>query len=91
MVRRSSNVRTGKTLWVSEGRQGDNAAILRGGGLLFLLTDQAKLVVASASADGFAPIRTYEVAESPTWAHPAILGNQILIKDNSSIALWTLE
>ncbi len=84
------DVRTGKTLWVSGGRQGDNAAVLRGDGLLFLLTNGAKLVVAPASAEGFAPIRTYEVAESPTWAHPAILGNQILIKDDSSIALWTL-
>lgn len=85
------DVRTGKTLWVSGGRQGDNAATLRGGDVLFFLTNKAKLIVASASADGFAPIRTYEVAESPTWAHPAILGDRILIKDNSSIALWMLE
>ena len=85
------DVRTGKTLWVSEGRQGENAAILRGGGFLFLLTNEAKLAVAPASADRFAPVQTYEVAESPTWAHPTVLGNQILIKDNSSITLWSLD
>ena len=57
------DVRTGRILWVSGGRQGENAAVLRGDGLLFLLTNEAKLVVAPASAEGFAPIRTYEVLE----------------------------
>ena len=85
------DVRTGKTLWVSEGRQGDNAALLQSDGVLFLLTNEAKLVVAPASADGLRPITTYDVAESPTWAHPAVLGNLILVKDNSRIALWSLE
>ena len=37
---------TGKTLWLSEGRQGENAALLAGGGALFVLTTDAELLVA---------------------------------------------
>ena len=32
---------TGKTVWVSEGRQGENASILAGGGMLYALTTDA--------------------------------------------------
>jgi hypothetical protein len=33
----------------------------------------------------------YTVAESETWAHPAVIGKQILVKDKSALALWSLE
>jgi len=36
-------------------------------------------------------IRKYHVAEKPTWAHPAIVGRNILIKDETALALWGLE
>jgi hypothetical protein len=28
------------------------------------------------------------VADSPTWAHPVIMGRGILIKDATNLALW---
>jgi hypothetical protein len=31
------------------------------------------------------------VADSETWAHPVVIGKQILIKDKSTLALWSLE
>ena len=83
--------RTGATLWTSQGRQGENAAILIAGGVLFLLTNDAELIVARKDGRKFEPIRRYSVAQSPTWAHPIILGRQILIKDTSSLALWSLD
>lgn len=85
------DARTGKMLWVSKGRLGENAAILRSKELLFFLTNEAELLVVQAVEKGFEPIKTYAVAESPTWAHPVLVGKQILIKDDSSITLWTLE
>lgn len=85
------DARTGETLWTSEGREGDNAAMLSAGEVLFLLTDNAELIVAKNNAKRFEPLKKYTVAESPTWAHPAIIGNRILIKDNSTLTLWSLE
>jgi hypothetical protein len=31
------------------------------------------------------------VAESPTWAHPVIVGKNIVIKDETTLAMWGLE
>jgi hypothetical protein len=34
-------------------------------------------------------IRQYEVADSPTWAHPVVLPDGFLIKDLKTLARWT--
>jgi hypothetical protein len=36
-------------------------------------------------------IKKYHVAEKPTWAHPAIVGKNILIKDEAALAVWSLD
>jgi outer membrane protein assembly factor BamB len=82
---------TGKTLWLSGGRQGDNAAILAGGGNLFLLTTGSELVVAPQGGDAFAPKRSWKVADSPTWAHPVVLDEGVLVKDVETLALVRFE
>ena len=79
------------TLWTSEGRQADNAAIVDAGSVLFFLTNNAELIVARKSAKGFEPLRKYSVADSPTWAHPVILNSGVLIKDATTLALWGAE
>ena len=79
---------TGKTLWTSDGRDGDNAAIVRGGDVLFLLSTDATLSLARASGEGFQPVKKYTVADSPTWAHPALTNAGLLIKDAKTLALW---
>jgi outer membrane protein assembly factor BamB len=85
------DARTGKTLWTGDGRQGENAAILEGGDTLFLLTNDAELMVAKATGDGFKLLKKYTVATSPTWAHPVLVGNRILIKDKMTLALLSLR
>ncbi|PYP83564.1 MAG: hypothetical protein DMF61_22625 [Blastocatellia bacterium AA13] len=85
------DARTGKTLWTSEGRDGDNAAIIAAGDLILALTTDADLIVSRKSASGLEPVKRYSVAENATWAHPAVAGNQILIKDVSNLALWSFD
>jgi outer membrane protein assembly factor BamB len=82
---------SGKVLWLGKPRQATNTAVVKAGDLLFLLDDDAELIVATASLGGFQPLKTYTVAESPTWAQPAISGNRVIIKDVLSVALWTLD
>jgi outer membrane protein assembly factor BamB len=80
------NADTGKTLWQSPGRMGENAAILNlGGKSLLLLTNEAKLIVLPASAKEYAPAAEYTVANSPTWAHPVVIRDRILIKDETTL------
>ncbi len=82
---------TGKVLWQTEGRDGVNAAVLNTKDLLFFLTNDANLVVAKKSAQGFAQVAKYSVGDSATYAHPVLLGKQLLVKDDASLLLWSLE
>jgi outer membrane protein assembly factor BamB len=82
---------SGKTLWTSDPRQGDNAVMMISGDLLFLLKDNAELIVARASGKGFEPLRRYEVAQSSTYAHPLMMPKGIVIKDNTTLSYLTWE
>jgi outer membrane protein assembly factor BamB len=82
---------TGRVLWLDRPRRATNTALVKADDLLFLLNDDAELLVARSSRTGFEPIRQYTVASSATWAQPAISGTRIYIKDVSSLALWALD
>jgi outer membrane protein assembly factor BamB len=82
---------SGKVLWLGKPRQATNTAVVKAGDLLFLLNDDAELIVARSNRTGFEPLKTYTVADSATWAQPAISGNRVVVKDVSSMALWTLN
>jgi outer membrane protein assembly factor BamB len=81
---------TGKVLWTSDPRQAENAAIVRAGNTLFSLEQDSELVVMKANRAGFNVVRRYQVADSETWAQPAISGNRLFVKDVSRLTLWTL-
>ena len=85
------DIATGETLWMSEGRQAANAAVVRAGDVLLLLNNAAELFVLETPRRGFEPLRRYDVAESQTWAHPAIVGDSLFVKDESTLARWTLR
>jgi hypothetical protein len=85
------DARTGKTLWLGQPREATNTAIVKAGEWLFLLNDDAELIVARSSRNSFEPLKRYTVADSATWAQPAISGRRIFIKDVASLTLWTLN
>src|SRR4030095_12050903 len=85
------DARTGKTLWISNGREGDNAAIVAAGSFLFLLTEGSDLLVTKNSPAQYEVLKKYTVAESPTWAHPVVMGKGILIKDRTTLALLSFD
>ena len=82
---------TGKTHWTTDGRMGENAAIVHAGNTLFTLTDRAELIVSTAGTKKFDPRARYKVADSPTWAHPVVINNRILIKDKTHLTLWSFD
>jgi outer membrane protein assembly factor BamB len=85
------DAKTGQVLWLGTPRGADNTALVKAGQLLFLLNDDAELIVARANRKAFDPIARYVVADSATWAQPAISGDRIFIKDVSTLALWTVR
>lgn len=79
---------TGKTVWTSEGRQTENASLVARGEEVLSLTTESELHVFRATPRGLESLKKYTVANSPTWAHPVILGSRVLVKDRDSLALW---
>jgi outer membrane protein assembly factor BamB len=82
--------RTGKSLWESDGRLGDNGALVLWGEWLLVLTTEGELLVMERGAPGFSPSSRYTVADTPTWAHPVPTTAGILVKDESGLTLWKL-
>jgi outer membrane protein assembly factor BamB len=82
---------TGQVLWRDRPRRATNSALVKAADLLFVLNEDAELIVARSSRTGFEPITRYSVGNSATWAQPAISGTRIFIKDVSSLALWSLH
>jgi outer membrane protein assembly factor BamB len=82
---------TGGVLWKSEPRQAENAGIVRAGDTIFVLEDDGEIVVMKASRTGMNVLRRYDVADSQTWAQPAISGTRVYVKDVSNLTLWTLS
>lgn len=87
----AADIKSGKTLWTSEGRQATNAAIEKSGDLAFSLEDDGDLIIARSSRTAFEPLKRYKVAEGEAWTQPTISGNRIFVKDLSSLALWTIN
>jgi outer membrane protein assembly factor BamB len=83
--------KTGKTLWTGEGRQAENAALIGRGDMLFALTTNSELQLFRTTPKSLQLVRTYQVADTPTWAHPALIGSRVLVKDANSLALWSGE
>jgi outer membrane protein assembly factor BamB len=80
---------TGRALWTTEGREGQSAAVIASGAHLLMLTTDGDLIITRRDAPTFTPLRRYELSESATWPHPALIGSQLLIRDASNLTLWT--
>ena len=80
----------GRTLWTTQGREGDNASIVSAGDQILLSTTEGELIVARADVSKFVETKRYRVAESAVWAHPAVVGTTILVKDVDKLICWTV-
>jgi outer membrane protein assembly factor BamB len=85
------DAKTGAVLWLGPEREAANSAVAKAGELVFFLNDDAELVIAKSSRSAFEPVKRYTVAESATWAQPAISGRRLFVKDAASLALWTFD
>ena len=85
------DAKSGKTLWTSEGRQAQHASIARAGDVWFSLEQDGELIISRVSQTAFEPIKRYKVADTESWSQPAISGNRVLVKDVTSLTLWTIN
>jgi len=87
------NAQTGQTAWTDETERGRGgfAAMVNAGSVILALPSDSELVVFKPSDQEFTEIARIKVAETPTYAHPVIVGNRIFVKDQDSVALCTIE
>jgi outer membrane protein assembly factor BamB len=81
---------TGQVKWATEGRTAQHAAIVSAGAHLLVMTTEGDLIVAKRSPASFEEVRRYKVADGQVWAHPAIAARQIVVRDATSIAVWSV-
>jgi outer membrane protein assembly factor BamB len=85
------DARTGKTMWLTNGREANQASFVAVNDALLILTDAGDLIVARALPKGFEQVARYQVAESATYAQPVVLNHRILVKDENSLRLWQVD
>jgi outer membrane protein assembly factor BamB len=80
---------SGKALWNTQGREGENASILGSPSWLLASTTDGNLVIARADSQKYEEVRRYRIAESAVWASLAITGRSILVKDVDKVICWS--
>ena len=85
------NAQTGQTAWTDTATRKENfGAVVDAGPVIFGLPSDSQLVVFKPSDKEYAEVARFKVAETPTYAHPVISGNRIFIRDQETVALWTI-
>lgn len=80
---------SGKTLWHTPGREGVNASMMGSRSWLLASTTDGNLVIARANPHKYEEVRRYQIAQSAVWAHPAITGGSIIVKDVDKAICWS--
>ena len=87
------NLKTGKECWRSEkrfgsGRHGMYMSLVRQGDRILGLDQGGNLHLIKANPKEFQLIDSRKVSEQPTWAHLAISGDQVAVRELNGIALY---
>lgn len=80
---------TGKTLWMTEGRDAGNAHLVAAGANLVAQLDNGELIVAPLSKTGFKAERRYPVGKSATYTHPVLTPGGVLVRDQTHLRFWS--
>ncbi len=81
---------TGEVVWQGPGRWASYASVIAVDDHLLVLTDEAELKVIAADPSGYQELASWEVADSTTWAHVALSGSQVYVKDEEHLAAFDL-
>lgn len=76
---------TGALRWASAGRDGWHASVLLAPRHVIFLNNEGSLLVVQQSASAFQIERRYQVAEGEVYAMPALLGNDMLVRDATGL------
>jgi outer membrane protein assembly factor BamB len=82
---------SGSVRWSTEGRNASSAAVVAAGGNLVFLTTEGQLIVSPIDPAKFDEQRKYPVADSATYAHPIVLRDRVIVRDQSALTEWKIR
>jgi outer membrane protein assembly factor BamB len=82
------NLTTGKETWRSEKTFGDYWNLVANGDTILALDNRGILFLLKANPNELEIIDQRKVADSETWAHLAVCGDEIVIRDLKHVAMW---
>lgn len=72
------------------GRTAGYGSIIDAGSVLLMVSPTMQLVVLKPDTTGCKEVARIKVADTPVFAHPAVSGNRLFLKDQDSLALWVV-
>ncbi len=86
------NAKDGSTAWTDTAQHGKGfAAIVSADDAILALPSTSELIVFKPDGKAYSEIAKYKVAETPTYAHPILSDNHIFVKDQESLAMYSVE
>lgn len=75
-------------LWSTKEKFGEYWSIVANGNRILALDEQGELLLIEADPTGFRLIDRVEVSGRPTWAHLAVCGDELYIRDLKGLTVW---
>ena len=82
---------SGEVKWTSPSIADENWSMVANGNRLLALTERGELYLIAANTEEFEVVDVIEVAESETWAHLAVDGHQVLIRELDGLSAFTWQ
>ncbi len=82
------NLETGAEVWRTDERFGEYWSLTSNDDKILALDQRGFLYLLKASSKDFEQLDKRKVADAETWAHIAVCGNEIFIRDSKGITAW---
>lgn len=79
------DAQSGELKWSSEGRAADHASVLLTASHVVYLTSGGELLLVQRKAGTYTRVRTYTVANRATYAVPAFLNGDLIVRDTTHV------
>jgi outer membrane protein assembly factor BamB len=87
------NSQTGQTAWIdpTQRDRGGFTSIVDTGSVLLALPSNSELIVFKPNDKEYTELALIKVSDTPIYAHPVIAGNRIIIKDQETVTMLTID
>jgi outer membrane protein assembly factor BamB len=83
------DMKTGETQWISSESFGKYMSMVTNGKEILGLDEDGTLYLIDPNPEKFVIKESRKISDSPTWAHLAISGNQLFVRELESLACYS--